>query len=73
MDILDLKVKEDQYFEMHFYRMTIYSKLQSLITSMVADVIMGVIMLFVIEYYTKEILDILHYFGQIFHIEVLKR
>ena len=35
--------------------------------------VLGVCMLFVINYYTKEILDILHYFGQFLHIEVLER
>lgn len=73
MEMLEVKASEDKYFEMHFYKMSVYSKLQSLITSMVADVIMGVIMLFVITSYTKEILDILHYFGQFLYIDVLKR
>lgn len=75
MEMLGEKVRvgDHQYFDMHFYKMAVYSKLQSLITSMVLDVILGVLMFFVITAYTKEILDVLHYFGQFLHIEVLQR
>lgn len=73
MDILHEKVTTEQYFDMHFYKMSIYIKLQALITSMVIDIVLGIVMLFVINRYTKEILEILHYFGQFLHIEVLER
>lgn len=53
--------------------MSIYSKLQSLITSMVLDVLLGICMLLTIHFYTKEIMDVLHYFGKFLHIEVLER
>lgn len=41
--------------------------------SMVLDVLLGICMLYTIHFYTKEIMDILHYFGKFLHIEVLER
>lgn len=40
---------------------------------MVLDVLLGVCMLLAIHFYTKEILDVLHYFGKFLHIEALER
>ena len=40
---------------------------------MVIDLLMGISLLFIINEYSKEILDILHYFGQFLHVEVLER
>ena len=51
------------YFDLHFYKLSVSTKLQSLITSMVLDVVMGICLLYIINAYTKEILDVLHYFG----------
>jgi hypothetical protein len=53
--------------------MSVYSKLQSMIVSMVFDILLGIILLLVVKAYTSEILAILHYFGQFLHIEVLER
>lgn len=40
---------------------------------MVLDVLLGICMLLTIHFYTKEIMDVLHYFGKFLHIEVLER
>ena len=40
---------------------------------MVCDVLIGIFFLFLIHFYTKEILEVLHYFGKFLHIEVLER
>jgi phosphatidylinositol glycan class Q protein len=53
--------------------MSMYLKLQSLITSMVIDILLGIGLLTLIHYYTKEMLEVLHYFGRFLHIEVLER
>ena len=73
LQILSQKIDGDNYFDHHFYMLSVYSKLQSLITSMVFDIILGVFLLLIVNAYTTEILAILHYFGQFLHIEVLRR
>jgi phosphatidylinositol glycan class Q protein len=70
---LNEKVQGDLYFDAHFYKLSVYSKLQSLLTQMVIDILLGLIMLLIVQAYTQEILSILHYFGQFLHIEVLER
>jgi phosphatidylinositol glycan class Q protein len=40
---------------------------------MVIDVLLGIFMLLTINFYTKEIMEVLHYFGKFLHIEVLER
>jgi phosphatidylinositol glycan class Q protein len=40
---------------------------------MVLDIIMGICLLFVIKAYSREIVEVLHYFGHFLHIEVLER
>jgi N-acetylglucosaminyl transferase component (Gpi1) len=44
-----------------------------MIISMVFDILIGLLMLLIVNAYTQEILNILHYFGQFLHIEVLER
>jgi len=66
-------VTNDLYFDQHFYKLSVYIKLQSLITSMVFDIVLGILMLLIVVAFTTEILSILHYFGQFLHIEVLER
>lgn len=73
MNILNEKVQGDLYFDAHFYKLSVYSKLQSLLTQMVIDILLGMLMLLIVHAYTQEILSILHYFGQFLHIEVLER
>ena len=67
------KVDGNLYFDTHFYKLSVYSKLQSLLTQMVVDIFLGLVMLLIVQAYTVEILTILHYFGQFLHIEVLER
>ena len=57
----------------HFFKMSIYLKLASLIFQFVIDLLLGVVFLLILKSYSSQILEILHYFGQGLHIEVLER
>jgi hypothetical protein len=61
--ILKEKVPNELYFDNHFYKMSIYVKLASLITQFVIDITLGLFVLYLLYNYSSMILELLHYFG----------
>jgi hypothetical protein len=48
---------------MHFYKLAVFTRLCSQITQIVFDVFFGMVVLYLIAYYTKEVLETVHFFG----------
>lgn len=67
------KIMPYQIFDNHFRSLTIFFKLQSFYLHFILDLCFGIFTFFILVNYTSEILEILHYFGQGLHIDVLTR
>lgn len=50
-------------YDNHFYKMSIYIKMASLIVQFVFDIVMGLAMLYFIKYHSQDIMNLFHYFG----------
>jgi len=51
-------------FDFHFYKLTIYSKFASLLTQMVLDVMFGILFLIYLHTQMRSVLIVLHWIGQ---------
>jgi hypothetical protein len=61
--ILLEKSPDHMLMDNHFFKMSIYLKLASLIFQFVIDLLLGVVFLLILKSYSSQILEILHYFG----------
>jgi len=71
INILKTPIPDDNHFDYHYYYMSLYLKLNSQVVSFLLDFAMGIILCFILSNYAQEILELLHYFGQGLHIDVL--